>query len=777
MSTNVKHITISELFTKACSVLEHSQGLSIASQVSTIAESSSQQQQKAPFVSFQGVVVAFSPQTSVTAASTASAAGARFASMRAQTPNEFSAASRIHSQAHRTFAKLNKPPRQDQPQRTERYSVVIWAAEELPSVASNQVVGSKKRKGNSKADSARSTVSTPASAQGMFTSSRNDRPEGDKDCVIEVAESDEDNRSETTDKDHDEEDRDASAVSSWSDSYASSESEGNSGLQGGYNSPRKLVAVFLSDQCRTDKDELGDTFVALNRIQIGDNIRVQNALLLVQMGPGDGGGNADEPIVSCVGVPSKTMFFVSRAQEIAPASMCLGSVPYKDVVVTNSKAKSAKRRQSIGEASTVEISTSAYRSDCVIGSSQELAKNQQTKRQKTKIDEVIVVSSQEPTSPYKERFESSTTTNTSASIGTPLMYQKPRHTSELDPLDLFVRNRSQPSVLSPHITQLPHSPLIFFSDIWTSSVTADVKQKDKMYQASNPVVQCHLCWKTLLESLMIRALCAECGNDYKQLSCTFGCQSRRWKLFIKLQCQVSDGTAEATVKIEGTDDTCKQNVAQSKEDMMWAILGLSRKATSPDHRAPAGSLVSSQGVPFKDVKSKILQILARRGELSFHCKLDASSNANSARVKADNGSKSNTNKHETRAVKRTSTKVDGINSSSGSVSSIGDDQTQRAKSEERLWLKVCTDGMSPSFVNREGRTSDQEYFILQAVKSEEPSRSAKQPLHKKYMWIGRQAVHTLCPPPLILRAVQVHGVSSLVLSKLQATSIGNNHEI
>lgn len=496
-------------------------------------------------------------------------------------------------------------------------------------------------------------------------------------------------------------DRDASTVS-WSDSYADSGSERDSeeeeerALSQEYSKFREVVSVILS-QSQQSQNGQGHT-IALDTIQPGDQIRVYNAPMLVQKLQTEENQSqeqtttqetgAEQIVVTCVGVPRTTTFTISRLDHVQTAWKAekvttTSSTSDPQATAADSLEKATKKRRISSTGSTLE-------SEAGFDLQQRIAQLQEEKAKNRK----------------------------------------------RNPLELLVRKRPSPDPQTP--------PTRTLADLWKANIPAATYESRDKEQEESTEGHRHICWKTQLQSVMIRAICAECRNDYRQMECTFGCRSGAWSVYVKLRCEISDGTAKALLEVEGADNGGQDDNSQSREEMLWALLGLSRRSS------PENGAISGQGAPLGDVKNKVLQVLARRGEFSYT--FDPRKMTAAASVKQPSQSKAQGSSKATGSGQVTPHKP-----RLGSVSSIGHDYTERAKAEEQLWLDVCSGAAGSKDTNQP--------FILHAT-VDKNKHGHHQSLKTTNISIGRQYFQTLAPPPLILRATYVQRVTPLKLCSL-----------
>ncbi|KAG0351955.1 hypothetical protein BGZ54_003008, partial [Gamsiella multidivaricata] len=338
------------------------------------------------------------------------------------------------------------------------------------------------------------------------------------------------------------------------------------------------------------------------------------------------------------------------------------------------------------------------------------------------------------------------------------------------------------------------------SEAPTTSDSSNSRTGSHNASGSTRTITRHICWLTRIDRALLRAICAECSNVYKNLECVFGCQSRKWRLDIQMECSVSDGTAEVQLL-----------VLKDLQDVMWTLLGVMKKATdepsgqvgssldiasgATEHKcredangASLGGLVnhtnsaltSSQFTDaYQDVRNKVLRIVARRGELSFRTGPLLPKTINNQK----GGSKS--------AIKPMSGQISlpSVTSVGGFVESIDQDESHRAKAEEKLWLDICS-----------GRPRTRDKFLLHATTAPglgapaqsltvAGSSSAVTPavstatggkntqLRTSFVKMNRHTtIMTLVRPPLVLRAVDVERIGSqteamILMEQLQNASL------
>ncbi|KAG0198898.1 hypothetical protein BGX28_007718 [Mortierella sp. GBA30] len=289
--------------------------------------------------------------------------------------------------------------------------------------------------------------------------------------------------------------------------------------------------------------------------------------------------------------------------------------------------------------------------------------------------------------------------------------------------------------------------------------TDTIKSSDKQTTITR-----HICWLTRIRYANVRAVCADCGNDYKNLCCVFGCRSRKWRLDIRMECAVSDGTAEADLL-----------VLEDQEETMWALLGLMTKTDIKEsdvkttNENPIASVVPD---PHEEVRNKVLRIIARRGELSF--KTDSPLLPASASLSSIS---------KTRLIEKTQEPCSVASApalSRGFVDSINMDRSQRARIEEQLWLKICT---SPQAA-RESlllrailNTASQSGALLEPSAMTMHSVATRRSVKLKTSFVRMNAetnILTLVRPPLVLRAIDVKRIRPKMEARMLLDQLRGN---
>ncbi|KAG0300363.1 hypothetical protein BGZ98_009241 [Dissophora globulifera] len=557
--------------------------------------------------------------------------------------------------------------------------------------------------------------------------------------------------SDHKDRGRDSED-DASAVS-WSDSNASNADDDEE------NPPPRMIAVLLSDSFHQKSDSENNNSTSAGsaseiRFNPGDRVEVFKAVMLVET-------VLDQRVVlSCVGIPERTTF------RIIPASHSLGA-------------------GESGEKNTQSTRINRHSREIPI-IAQEQRLGAARKRSRSTNSSIPNPGSQKIRKSKRENLEINR-------LPTPLpvLMQPQVRQQETNPLNLLVRKSDKDCTRGARgwtgSGGADNGAITYFADLW-SNITQETTTAANTPVASRsgtPALYSspseanvaghsfakvksqgptrHVCWLTGIQSALIRAVCASCGNDYKNLNCTFGCSPRTWRLDIRIECSVSDGTAEAQLL-----------VLRDHEEVMWTLLGLrvttsggiennteqvtltstSSSCHSMDAGASESYRVSAQPVtpafdPHQDIKNRILRIVARRGELSFKVNI------------------------ETYGYRQSEDSMAGFHQAGGYVDIMHQDRSQRAKTEEKLWMDLCT-ACSPR----------RETFLLHAMTASSSIMGTSTPasatttdaipdvaksaqLTVKFVRMNRQAtIQTLVPPPLTLHAIHVDRIRPQTEAKM-----------
>ncbi|KAF9427842.1 hypothetical protein BGZ94_004026 [Podila epigama] len=225
--------------------------------------------------------------------------------------------------------------------------------------------------------------------------------------------------------------------------------------------------------------------------------------------------------------------------------------------------------------------------------------------------------------------------------------------------------------------------------------------------------------------------------------------------------------------IDGDGDNNIQG-SQSNEDMMWILLGLPESATKAQDQDLFVRSSSAEGrmsnAYYDDIKNTILRAVARRGELLYV--LGTSSDGSPCSPPQQSRSGTSTIGIEKEKLALSSS----IENENGFVASIQHDETEQAKLEETLWLDVCSRAIfftptssvatriqGPESSNDADKDSSRKLTSTSLSNVED---TAARPLQKSTLWVSRQVFQTLVPPPLVLKAVRVDGISATQVNKL-----------
>ncbi|KAF9273683.1 hypothetical protein BGZ68_001292 [Mortierella alpina] len=592
---------------------------------------------------------------------------------------------------------------------------------------------------------------------------------------------------------------DASTALSWSDSDQSQCSQTDSGSSDDEALveqvfPDAMVAVLLSrafDRDKgKDKDKDKDTRRSSlqRRFRTGDIVTVHKAVMLFDE-------NNGKKVVSCVGIPDRTTFTISprphRNSKSSKSRTSRRDSPPTSRATRTSTSGSEKRKASVESSADGRQeedggpSSSAKRRRTGTG---KLDGNHDKDKDK---DEVTTSTGRVNSNPIKHEMATSFEKEFSvrkprmpaSSLGKGLSVRQPLVPASSFGKGLAAQKPLVPATsfgkgfsLAPATAQAPNSLqlLVRKSQERTLSCTSDGREEITYFSTLFSNVSCrsvnsgsshttpdhssrssstssdhntsrsssssgggvsvssnmaeqaaatrHICWLRDIRCATLRAVCAECGNIYRNLSCVFGCRSRTWRLGIRMECIVNDGTGQARLIV--TDD---------QENVMWTLLDLSIKTGSIGCDSP-----DTHATP----RNTVLAIVARRGELSYR-----------------------TDAPDSPALSSPS-----LASSSGHVETIDDDRSERAQTEERLWLNICR--RCPSV---------ERTLLLDAV----ANRSSRGPvssdtladrpgkLKTSLVRLGAETtILTLVPPPLVLCAVDVKRIQPKTEARMLLSQLG-----
>ncbi|KAF8934348.1 hypothetical protein BGZ58_005776 [Dissophora ornata] len=327
-------------------------------------------------------------------------------------------------------------------------------------------------------------------------------------------------------------DDDKTSAVSWSDSGASEYDDDDDDPEE-LEIPERIVAVLLSDSFL--RDEHGDHLSGSMPKAVfnpGDHVQVSKAVLLYEE-PAD-----QKPVLTCLGIPGRTKFQIKAAP---PRSDKQKAFRTRDA--TTPKIEQKRREVS------VDLNEQHFEGS--------------RKRARTSHEAEVVRFQTETGRVKKVRLRAIGRERSS----TPLLALKLQQdrVRDLGPLELLVRETTHDSSRdeSEYHDRRRSDNLVYFATLWSkmpfatatpaasrsvtpasyaSPTTEEASGSDRIN--NHTIITQHICWLTKIRSALIRAICATCENDYRNLNCTFGCPSRKWRLEIRMECYISDGTAE-----------------------------------------------------------------------------------------------------------------------------------------------------------------------------------------------------------------------------------------
>ncbi|CAO3574667.1 unnamed protein product [Mortierella alpina] len=425
----------------------------------------------------------------------------------------------------------------------------------------------------------------------------------------------------------------ASTALSWSDSdrsqfsqadSSSDDEDGDAGALMVQPLPNTMVAVLLSQVFDQDKDKDKDKDRNMRwrslqkRLRSGNIVTVRKAVMLFDEINGT-------KVVSCVGIPDRTTFKVAPWPHRSSKSKVSISSTSDDRMT--SRAAPGLRIGSKKRKPSIDSSSSGQHEDGVPLTPAKRAriKVQAGRQHKDKVApstdcvESPNASKQEKATPFEERLslrKSLVPASTPAPNSLQLlvrrvqehMFSNLNHGKEkITYFSTLVSNASYRSINSgssrttPDLRSRGSSSSNGLNTSRSNSVSSSSSDSHNNYSNNNndsnstagqTAPTRHMCWLRDIRCATLRAMCAECGNSYKNLSCVFGCRSRTWRLGIRMECIVSDGTGQA-----------RMVVADDQEDVLWTLLGLDIKT---------GSASCDLAGPHAISKNTVLATVARR---------------------------------------------------------------------------------------------------------------------------------------------------------------------
>ncbi|KAF9910236.1 hypothetical protein EC991_006965 [Linnemannia zychae] len=583
-----------------------------------------------------------------------------------------------------------------------------------------------------------------------------------QDPIVVILDSDEENDQESPaptdglrpiDNKHDGEDIESSCMS-WSDSNASrSEAEGPERSDSGESAlPKTMIAVLFNSTSHQHGLPMP------HPLKQGDVVGVTNVLMLQKE-------LASSRVISCVAIADTLL----RRRLPTPQDT---QTKLLDAVRT-SPNKTLKRPRS----ATVVLDDDSS-------------------------DEVVIVSgSPEGKKRTKRRKQDVADTPTPLSR---LWSHQAAGPTRLDPLKLLVQPHSDKDFLDNRILHADVDGNVdYISNLWcslpiasatsnpetlSSSATSISNGQMDSRTGSNATTR-HICRMNSIRHAQIRAVCAECMNDYRSYTCPYGCSSRKWQTQVQLECTINDGTSVAELRL-----------CNDQEAVMWTLLGLkessrvsNRCETDVSPLRPFSGRQKDKDVaeddvdiefphctpvdPHKELREKVLRIVARRGYLTFKSgpapDLTITTSTMSRPLLKNEDKYKNKNKEKEKG-KKNGKVTDVITQEEGYVETIDQDTTERAKAEEKLWLDICTT-----------HPRKQQSFILYATMSSETANglTSTQAINNevvnrravlKKSWVHMQkyrTVETMVRPLLVLWAIAAEWIrppseTKLLLSRL-----------
>ncbi|KAH7026973.1 hypothetical protein BKA57DRAFT_500035 [Linnemannia elongata] len=577
----------------------------------------------------------------------------------------------------------------------------------------------------------------------------------------------------------------ASSCISWSDSNAS-RSEAEEHFED--TLPMTMVALLLHTASQQDDPSSTRPF------KRGDVVEVTEALMLQQE-------LACYRVVTCIGITGITFYGISPARQILRNKLPDIRIPVRKQLAPAEKPTSTTA-STRGKKSTSSKERKRPRSDrvptCEKGSTPGKAckksrsgttptskkgSTPSTAQKRTRSgeavldgdsDEGVVLISESSKDRKRTRKDEQGVDNSSTQLLKPWSHQA-LNSGDLDPLKVHVPAQRWKRILDSRISRSGSCNRIdYISNVWCSLPTAPSSATSIPGTPSSSdgstgsttggdTITRHICKINTIQRVQIRAVCAECENDYRTQMCMFGCSSRRWRTQVEMECTISDGTSFAELRL-GSD----------QEAVMWTLLGLKEASrdrsvceTGKDSATSAGGVDGGNNVdkvaaqpadPHEERQNKVLRILARRGNLTYKSgpAPDLTSSSRSLLP----------NKEKAAVV---------IVPQKGHVESIDLDRSQRATAEEKLWLDICTvhPRKQQSFVlyattspmEENGSTPSQSALSRGAAKRRAVLRKSRVQIQK------RKKIESLVRPPLILWAVAAewirpHSETKMLLSRL-----------
>ncbi|KAI1303544.1 hypothetical protein EDD11_005320 [Mortierella claussenii] len=595
---------------------------------------------------------------------------------------------------------------------------------------------------------------------------RSENEKKTQDHAILIVDSDDNHTTDKQIKKKDDSTDDDVSVVSWSDSDRGHDSDDQEDKkeEAQPDIPPKMVAVLLNDSFF--EDSLGGVSALAPVFKPGDEVEVSKAVMLWEQSK----GNKGDIVVSLLGITGKTKVKIIPApaqqnREIERVKSVVSPVIEKHGDLGPSRKRELRLEdphedyRGLKRITRISTPTSLFGSDHDgrVRSTGSPIPFRSPCKMKSPIEEMVNKSSTPLLTSFKHQLD---------------------WLRDISPLDLLVRGTANYEQLNRSAVA---NDLVYLSNLWSATPLTCGDNSQFGSDSTNKVpaiVTRHICWLSRIHRILIRAVCNECSNGYKKLSCDFGCRSHKWRLQIKMDCSVSDGTTEAKLVVQG-----------DQEDVMWTLLGLKQRSCGDAENPYVEGTIDSKdtGVQddgmlnqpmitpstserlHQDTRDKVLKILARRGELSFRTITPMMS----IKGKSDkDGNGSNVDPMERKSI-------------IGYVDKIDRHQTHQESTEEKFWLDICTKQTRKrqTFILYATNALATAEAVTQAPAISSPALSSASwgktgavtptPLSKKaqlkttVVWMNRRTtIQTLVRPPLVLRAVDVEWIQPHTEAKI-----------
>ncbi|KAG0202020.1 hypothetical protein BGX33_009965 [Mortierella sp. NVP41] len=547
---------------------------------------------------------------------------------------------------------------------------------------------------------------------------------------------------------------DASSCVSWSDSDASGPAEGSDTEEHGVGSvSTTMVAVLLN----TTTHQGGTSSV--QPFKRGDLVEVTKGLMLQQ-------GLESGRVVTCVGISGTAISRTSPTPQ-----------QHKRTKLSD-EHRHVRKSPIPARASTPRMARKRTRSDTIVLDDDSDGNDGQK--------------SGSPEGRKRSKQDGRGTGHSPAPHFRPWSHQV-NPIKEIDPLKFLVRAEGGDEHRNLHLEA--GGSVDYISNVWCSLPLAPLSATTTSTISSPSIgttdtaigvvtISRHICRIDAIQRVQVRAVCAECENDYKNSRCVFGCGSRKWRAQVQLECLISDGTAGVELRVSG-----------DQEDVMWTLLGLKEtnrkdegrmetevgsKEIVDDHEEQSLPQVPQVHVdPHEEVRSKVLRIVARRGYLTFKSGPAPNLTASSSSISDKDKDKDKVKDKVKDKGKQKATLQGGVSSITqvkGHVETLDDDRTQRATAEEKLWLDICTvhPRKQQSFVLYASTSRPAANGSTLSSSSSLSAGAVKRKAVLKKSWVPIQkwkTIETLVRPPLVLWAaaaewIRPHSETRMLLNRL-----------